>query len=201
MADSTVSTERRSPVSVLRIAYAPLLIDNKEALEYGEMVDMGNTLISAGYSPQMQNNQQFASGQQYDSYTSKTGGNVDIQTPGLNGADEKGLLGTSYNEKTGLIKSNKKDVIPYVGTVYSTENSDGTVNLYRFYKVKYSTNGETVTTKDSSGVTFQATTLNGQYIPLRNNGDDMDKLKGLDPVKDKEIIDAWFEKMVPDKED
>ena len=194
------STERKSPVSVLRIAYAPLIIDTVAGVEYGNVTEMNKALISAGYTPQMQNNQQFASGQQYDGYTSKTGGDVNIQTPGLNGDDHKNLLGYSYNSETGLIKSNKSDVVPYVATMYSTENSNGTVNLYKYYKVQYSNNGEQVTTKDSSGVTFQATTLNGKYEPLQYNGDDMDMIKGLDPVKDKEVIDAWFAQVVPSKE-
>lgn len=192
----TKTEERKSPISVLKYAYAPLISDTAEGVEYGAVVDMGKALISAGYTPAMNPAQQFAGGQQYDSYTSKSGGTHDVQTPGLNPDDYKNLLGYACSE-TGEITSNKSDVVPYVASMYATETSDGKVNLYKFFKVKFTFSGETVTTKDDSGVTFQATTLNGQYVPLINNGDDMKMMKGLDPVSDKETIDKWFSEIVP----
>lgn len=187
-----VSTERKSPVSVLDFAYAPLTVDTKEQVTYGDVVNMGGVLISANYTPQMNNSTQYASGQQYDSYTSKGGGTLDVQTPGLNGTDQEGLLGSKVSKTTGLITSNKSDVVPFVMAIYSTETSDGKVNLYKFPKVKFSSSGENATTKESNGVTFQATTLNGAYAPLINTGDDMFCIKGLDPVTDAETISTWF---------
>ena len=188
--------ERKSPVSVLKYAYAPLISDTAEGVEYGAVVDMGDTLISAGYTPAMNITPQYASGKQYDSYVSKSGGTHDVQTPGLNPDDYKNLLGYACSE-TGEITSNKADVVPDVASMYATETSDGKVNLYKFFKVKFTFSGETVTTKDANGVTFQATNLNGQYAPLIYNGDDMKMMKGLDPVSDKETIDKWFKEVVP----
>lgn len=188
----SASNERRSPVSVLELAYAPLTVDSKDQVTYGAVVNMGGTLISANYAPQMNTTSQFAGGQQYDSYTSKSGGTVDIQVPGLNGTDQQGLLGYKLNSTTGLITSNKSDVVPFVMVIYSTETSEGRINLYKFPKTKFTTSGENATTKESNGVTFQTTTLNGTYSPLIKTGDDMFCLKGLDPVEDSETINAWF---------
>lgn len=189
--------ERRSAVSVLQLAYAPLVLDTKNMLTYGEVVPMDNVLMSAGYTPRMNNASQFASGQEYDSYVAKSGGTVNIQVPALNSSDELGLFGCTEDEE-GVVASNKSDVVPNVMVIYSTETSQGMVNLYKFPKVKFTDQGETATTKNENGVTYQAQNLSGNYSALIHTGDDKFNIKGIDPNSDdgKKLIEDWFKTAV-----
>ena len=185
-------------MSVLQLAYAPLGLDTKNMLTYGEVVPMDNVLMSAGYTPRMNNASQFASGQEYDSYVAKSGGTVNIQVPALNSSDEVGLFGCTEDEETGVVASNKSDVVPNVMVIYSTETSQGMVNLYKFPKVKFTDQGETATTKNDNGVTYQAQNLSGNYSALIHTGDDKFNIKGVDPNSEdgKKIIEDWFKTAV-----
>lgn len=190
--------ERRSAVSVLQLAYAPLVLDTKETLTYGNVVPMDNVLVSAGYTPRMNTASQYASGQEYDSYVAKSGGTVNIQIPALNSSDEVGLFGCTEDEETGVITSNKGDVVPNVMVIYSTVTSKGMVNLYKFPKVKFTDQGETATTKNENGVTYQAQNLSGNYSALIHTGDEKFNIKGVDPksADGKKLIEDWFKTAV-----
>lgn len=192
------SSERRSAVSVLRLAYAPLVKDTKDIITYGGVVEMDNILISAKYSPRMNIASQYASGQEYDSYVAKSGGTIEIQVPALNSSDETGLFGCTKEETTGVVASNKGDVVPNVMVMYSTETSQGLVNLYKFPKVKFTDQGETAVTKNESGITYQAQTLSGSYSALIHTGDEKFDIKGVDPKSDegKALIETWFSSAV-----
>lgn len=150
-------------------------------LTYGDMVEMDNVLVSAGYTPRMN---RYASGQEYDSYVAKSGGSIEIQVPSLNSSDEIGLFGCTKDETTGVVASNKGDVVPNVMVIYSTETSQGLVNLYKFPKVKFTDQGETATTKNENGVTYQSQTLSGNYSALIHTGDEKFNIKGVDPKHD-----------------
>lgn len=188
------STERRSAVSVLRFAYAPLTIDSKDMVTYGEVKDLDDTLISAGYTPRMNTASQYAGGQEYDSYVAKAGGTLDIQIPAITASEETDFFGCNKDETTGVVASNKEDVVPDIMVIYSTQTSKHKVNLYKFPKVKFTNQGESVTTKTESGITYQAQTLSGNYAPLLNTGDEMFVIRGVDPktAEGKKTIDDWF---------
>lgn len=188
------SEERRSAVSVLQLAYAPLAVDTKETLTYGDVVPMDNVLVSAGYTPRMNSTSQYASGQEYDSYVAKSGGTIEIQVPALNASDETGLFGCKEDEETGVVASNKGDVVPNVMVIYSTETSEGKVNLYKFPKVKFTDQGESATTKTESGITYQAQTLSGNYSALIHTGDEKFTKRSVDPntAEGSKLISDWF---------
>ncbi|MCM1055941.1 MAG: hypothetical protein NC394_10525 [Bacteroides sp.] len=188
------NNNRRSAVSVKRLAYAPLVQDTKKAIVYGEVKDLEDILISAGYTPRMNTASQYAGGQEYDSYVAKAGGTLEIQVPALTSEDEAGFFGSRTDEATGVVASNKEDVVPNVMVMYSTETSEHMINLYKFPKVKFTNQGESTTTKTESGITYQSQTLSGNYANLIHNGDDMYSKKGVDPntPEGKKFIDDWF---------
>ena len=76
--------------------------------------------------------------------------------------------------------------------IYSTMTSDGKINLYKFPKCKFASQGENVQTTDENGVTFNSLALQANYKALINTGVDKYCVKGLDPVTDKASIDAWI---------
>ena len=190
-----VSTERKAPVGTQRFAVIPLSKDSGETLTYSNTVtEIAAALITAKYTPKMNSNTQFASNQAIDSYVAKAGGTLDITLCGLNASDESLLFGSKVNETTGLITSNKDDVVPDVMVAYSTNRSDGTINLYKFPKVKFASQGETAETADDSGIKYQGVTLQGTYKPTINNGDDSYIIKGVatSTAEGKALETAWF---------
>lgn len=188
----TQSTERRSAVTTLQFAVAPLTTDSAEKLEYGTPVILQDNLITAKYTPNMNKASQHASGVEVESYVAKNGGTLDITVRALNAADETALFGSKVDATTGVLVSNKDDIVPDNMVIYSTRRSDGKLNLYKFAKAKFTSQGESVQTIDENGITYQALSLQAGYKPTINNGNDMYVVKGADPTTDKALIEEWF---------
>ncbi len=188
----TQSTERRSAITTVKFAVAPVVTDTEEKLEYGDVITLQNTLITAKYTPKMNTASQYAGGIEVESYVAKNGGTLDITARALNSADEAALYGSKVDETTGVLVSNKDDIVPDNMVIYSTRRSDGKLNLYKFAKAKFTSQGESVQTIDENGITYQALSLQAGYKPTINNGNDMYVVKGADPTTDKALIEEWF---------
>ena len=192
MAAITQGTERKAAVCTERFAYAPLTTDSSETLAYGDVVEIKDILITTKYTPKMNSASQYASGVEVDSYVAKAGGTLDITIVNTNPTDDVTLFGSKLNETTGVLESGKDDVVPDVMVMYSTKTSTGKINLYKFPKCKFTSQGESAQTTDENGITFNGLALQANYKALLNTGKDMYVAKGLDPVTDKATIDDWF---------
>lgn len=186
------STERRSAVTVLQLAVAPLTKDTADELSYGDVTKLEDNLITAKYTPRMNTAGQFASGVEVESYVAKNGGTLDITVRALNAMDESILFGSKIDSETGVLVSGKDDLVPDNMIIYSTRRSDGKLNLYKFPKAKFTSQGESVQTVDENGITYQSLGLQAGYKPTLNNGNDMYVVKGADPETDKQLIEEWF---------
>ncbi|MDR0223270.1 MAG: phage tail protein [Oscillospiraceae bacterium] len=197
---SVLSPIGKINVNTDRVSFAALVSDTADAVTFDSTAtELSKSVVSFGYQPTMQTNDFWASGQQIDTYVAKSGGTVNLTVPVTEAILEKLLFGSQYDVASKMITSNKDDVIPYVMLSVSTKRSDGTVNLYKFPKVKFASQGESVQTSNASGVTYSSVQLNGNYSPLINNGDDMYVIKGLDvsTVEGQEIYDEWFDASLP----
>lgn len=195
MAAITQATDRKSAVSTLRFAICPLKNDSGDGLEYESTVtEIANNLITAKYTPKMNTGSQYASGMEVDSYVAKSGGTLDISVCGLTATDETLFFGSKIDKTTGVLVSSKNDVVPDVMVIYSTKRSDGKVNLYKFPKTKFTSQGESAQTSEENGVTYQATTLQGNYKPTLYDGNDMYCVKGVDlkTEEGRRFEAAWF---------
>lgn len=192
MAAITQGTERKAAVCTERFAYAPLTTDSSETLAYGDVVEIKDILITTKYTPKMNSASQYASGVEVDSYVAKAGGTLDVTIVNTNPTDDVTLFGSKLNETTGVLESGKDDVVPDVMVMYSTKTSTGKINLYKFPKCKFTSQGESAQTTDENGITFNGLALQANYKALLNTGKDMYVAKGLDPVNDKTTIDDWF---------
>lgn len=194
MAAITQGTARKSAVSTLRFAVAPLTLDNGTTLTYGAVHEIENNLVTVKYAPEMQSASQYASGIEVDGYVAKAGGSLDVSLVNTNSEDDTILFGTAVEVATGVSVSNKDDIVPDVMVIYSTKNSDGTINLYKFPKAKFTSQGESTQTVDDKGVTYNSVSLQAKYKALINNGDEMYSVKGLDisSTEGKAFETAWF---------
>lgn len=192
---STITDTSRAPsVSTDRLAFAPLTVDTGTTLTYGEVVEIDKVLISVSRTPKMNSSKMYASGQCIASYVAKAAGQLQITMPSLDNSDEVLLFGKTYDETTKTVTNNKDDYVPAVMAIYSTKRADGTVNLYKVMKVKFTEGAENIETQDDSGAKFQSVQISGDYEQLIKNGDDVIMLRGVDPSTSdgKTIITAWF---------
>ncbi len=194
MAEEKIIDNRKSNVTTLRFAVAPLETDSADELKYGAVTEMQNNLITAGYQPTINRASQYASGVQVEEYAAKNGGTLNVTVCGLTAEDEELFTGSAYDADSSVITSNKDDIIPDLMAIWSTKRSDGTINLYKAPKVKFASQGETVNTTDENGITYQATSLQGNYRPLLKTGDDIFSIKGvnLKSEEGKALEEAWF---------
>lgn len=77
--------------------------------------------------------------------------------------------------------------------IWSTQRSDGKVNLYKIMKAKFSSQEE-ASTSDDSGVRYNGTALQAEYKATIRSGDIMFKEKKVDPNTEAgaALIEAWF---------
>ena len=185
--------ERKPAVCTDRYATAELIIDSKENLTYGDVVEVSTTLITMNYAPKMNNAEMYASGVAAESYVAKSGGTADVVVVGLNAEDENRYFGSTIRGD-GLVISNKNDVVPDRMIIWSTRSSSGKKNFYKIFKAKFMSQGESAETTDANGVKFNGTKLKAEYANTIFNGDDMAFIKGVDTSTPEgaALEEAWF---------
>lgn len=185
-------TERKAPTGLKRLTYFPLTADTASALTYGEAYPMSKAFMSADYQAATQTAGLYADNQEVDHVVVSTGGTLNNSVTQLNTEDHITILGAKAAPGGKGYVLNKDDAAPYLGVAYMTTNSDGTVNLLKFFKVKFS-KGQTTNQSTGEGApTFATNTLNGNYVPTLYDGNAMAEAKGLDPVTDAAFIESWF---------
>lgn len=190
MAES--SNPAKSVVGVERLAMWKIVTDNKETLAYGEKYEFTDSLKAAGYVPNVLNASNYADNKQIESAAQKNGGTLDIEVSDFSAKAETMLFGSKVDG--GVVVSNKNDVIPFVGVAFMQTFDDGTVDLYKFPKVKFTPQGKSASTITDGGLTYQSTKAQGKYMATLKNGDEMYLEKYANRESDKEKIEAWFAK-------
>ena len=185
----------RPAVSTDRYATALLTEDSGNHLSYESVYEVESDLITAKYTPKMNNAGMYASGIEVESYVAKAGGTLDLTVVGLSATEEKEYFGAKLlTDANNLLVENKDDYVPDRMVIYSTTRSNGKKNLYKFPKAKFTSQGEEATTSDDSGVKFNGTALQANYKATVYSGDIMFQIKDVDPdtIEGAALIDAWF---------
>lgn len=185
----------RPSVSTKRFATALLTEDSGTNLAYGEVKEIETDLITIKYTPKMNSASMYASGIAVESYVAKSGGTTDITVVGLTADEEADYFGaTVLANHNDLVVDNANDYVPDRMVIWSTQRSDGKMNLYKIMKAKFASQGEQADTSDDNGVKYTGTSLQADYKALINSGDIMFKEKKVDPDTEvgAALINAWF---------
>lgn len=185
----------RPSVSTKRFATALLTEDSGNALTYGAVEEIETNLITIKYTPKMNSASMYASGIAVESYVAKSGGTLDVTVVGLTADEEASYFGASVLAGSNdLIVDNANDYVPDRAVIWSTQRSDGKINLYKIMKAKFASQGEQADTSDDSGVKFNGTALQAEYKALINSGDIMFRMKKVDPdtPAGAALIETWF---------
>jgi len=186
--------EKKPVFGVDRLAFAPITTDSAENITYGTVVEWKKALIRAALTPNNASGSLEASDQTVDQYVMKMGGSLEIVTTALVPEDDVLLFGDKKDTATGVITTSGDDIVPEVMCIYSTRRSDGTMNLYKVHKTKFSPPTETGETATVGNRPYQTISLQGNYVNTLFDGRSVSKLRGLDvsTPEGQQKYDAWF---------
>lgn len=194
MATNTTTTtdkRRRSTINVARLTMWKMTEDTREKTTYGEMPHTwDNSLASVKYTPKMQTNEEYGDGIKVEAYVAKDGGDIDVTVNGFGAGDGVFLFGET--DKNGTEVSGADDIVPNVCVAYYTKRTDGKLNLYKFPKTTFYPEGEDAKQQEGTTISYGTANLKGTYMPLISTKEDVYKRLGVDPKKDEELIEKWF---------
>lgn len=163
------------------------------AVEFGERLkNFSDTLTSNSQSA-------AADGVVVETFTGIGTGTLTLGLSDLIPDERKMMFGETVNTHTdgNVIVTTGKEKIPCVRAALMTDRSDGKVNLYKFFKVKFAPGEKSVEQINESGqATFTTISISGTYFQCHSEKIDGLKAeaKAVDPtsVGGKTFIQKWF---------
>lgn len=178
-----MANEKTAPVNVKR-----LTIFYKEE-ETEKTLNLTGRLMA--YKDTMSSNSEPLSGDgevQDIAYGYSTG-SLELDIHELTGAERAIMYGEKIKNGTNVTTAN--DNPPYVGVALLVERNDGTVNLHKWFKVKFTPNDESVTQISNGKKTFSTTSIKGIYINDANNSYRASR-RQIDPTTEATTVENWF---------
>lgn len=208
----SANIDNRSPINVAHLTMWEMTADTNNELTYESFPrTFSNQLNSFSYTPTVNTAVQYGDGVKVEEVYSKDGGTCNCVVRAFSADDEAFLFGGSNvggqisypkqgageeteTEYLDEVKTNRDDVIPYVCVAFETKRSDGRINLYKFFKVKWAPTGEQLNQAQGSQIQFGTAALNGTYSPTIYDGYDMAKVTGfkLEGTEAYKFYNAWF---------
>lgn len=190
-ANTTTDKRRRSTINVARLTMWKMTEDTSEKTTYEETpYTWDNSTSNVKYTPKMQTNDQYGDGIKVESQVAKDGGDIDVTVNGFGPGDGVFLFGET--DENGTEVSGADDIVPNVCVAYYTKRTDGKINLYKFPKTTFYPEGEDAKQQEGTTISYGTANLKGTYMPLISTKKDLYKRLGVDPDKDKDLIEKWF---------
>ena len=172
----------KSEVNARGLVVWPIVDEDTEAC--GAAVEFGERLKNI--SDQLQSNTQSAAsdGVVVETYTGTGTGNLALGVSDLLPSEETLLFGRTVASGNVVITTGKEKT-PCVRTAFITDRSDGKVNLYKYFKVKYAPYERSTQQVNESGqATFTTLTVNGTYFQSQSSSVEGLKaeVRGVDPT-------------------
>ncbi|MCL1823930.1 MAG: hypothetical protein FWG44_06975 [Oscillospiraceae bacterium] len=172
-----------------QLAIAPVKTDSAETIEYDTVTKFPKSHISITITPTSNSGQQWAENQSINNWASKTGGTFSIVVAYLRTEEKAVAYGETLDTATGVLVSNKDDVIPDVMLITLLRSND-TNTLIKLPKAKLSGAPITGTTETEGGKTLSTVTISGTYGATIYDGNDKYEKQGVTQESD---ITAWFD--------
>lgn len=117
-----------------------------------------------------------------------SGGTLEIDIHELTDAERVAIYGEK--QVKGANVTTDSDNPPYVAVALIVERNDGTVNLHKWFKVKFTPNDENVVQISDGKKTYSTISLQGTYIDNGTVGYRASRRR-LNPTTDTNIITQW----------
>lgn len=172
-----------APVNVKRMVVFYNDGETEKTFDFSERIMTYKDTISSNSEPLC------GGGEVRDIAYGMSSGNLELGIFELTNEERKVLYGEKVvkgaNVTTGAISPD------YVGVAVLVERNDGTVNLHKWFKVKFAPNDEDVTQISDGKKTFSTITLKGTYIKDGENGYRATQ-RQIDPTEKATVVSSWF---------
>lgn len=185
----------RTPINVKRLAMWKIT-EGTSADTYGTVIDFDKRFMSYTDDVAFATAQLYGCGELMDSVSKPTQGNLVLNIHALKASERGDVLGETTGADSATLTGG--EIAPYMVTALAEELPNGHVNLYKYYKVKF-TQGQGGTQQSETGVTFSTTSLNGVYIKNGRVGKMRDIKFDVDPTTEEgsALYESWFTTAVP----
>lgn len=182
------------PINIKDLAIFPMITEETAAIAatYGENKSFKNRFMSFNDTPKSQSGSLLGDGAITNQYSAKNGGDLTLNIQQLVAGERVALFDES-EETDGTTSMGKDDLVPYCAVVFKVENDDGTIDLYKYPKVKFTEQQTGVEQKSENGVKYSTTSLKGTYIFDLKNKKARHIKEDMDEVTDAAEIAAWYE--------
>lgn len=157
----------KSEVNARGLVVWPIIDEDNESC--GSAVSFGERLKNISDTLQTNSQSVASDGVVVETYTGIGTGTLGLGLSDLIPAEETLLFGRTLKNGNVVITTGKER-IPCVRTAFITDRSDGKVNLYKYYKVKFAPYEKSVQQINESGqATFTTITINGTYFQSQSS--------------------------------
>lgn len=185
----------RLPINIANLAIWPMTTEETatSAAVYGTKIDYVNRFMSFSDTPKQQEGGVSGDGNVTNKYFAKDGGELSLNIQRLIAAERVALFDETQ-EADGTTSMGKADTIPYCGVAFTVENDDGTIDLYKYPKVKLIEQTTSVEQKAENGIKYSTMSLKGGYLFDQKNGKARYINEDLSPATNAAEITAWYAK-------
>lgn len=135
----------------------------------GAVVSFGERLKSITDRPQTSVQSAASDGVVVETYSGMGVGGIELGLSDLIPSEETLLFGREVSN-SNVVVTTGKERIPCVRVAFITDRSDGKVNLYKYYKVKFTPYEKSVQQISESGqATFSSITVSGTYFQSQSS--------------------------------
>ena len=177
-------------INISQLVIWPMMADTESDTTYGDVTSLVNRFMSFSDAPKQVASNQRGDGKVVSEFVTKNGGELTLNITALVSTEKSLLYGERIAGGTNIM--NMTDLIPFVGVGFVVENDDGTVDLYKYPKVKFTEQPTKVNQKGENGVTYATDSLKGNYIFTNSKNDGRYILEDLDKLADGATILKWL---------
>lgn len=174
-------------INVKRLAMWEMTDEKEET--YGDVMPFDKRLMTYKDTPSVGEAELYGCGVLVAVASRNSGGSLELGIHGLTGDEREVMYGENIVGGTNVTSA--EDVPSYVAVAVMSENEDGTVNLRKWFKVRFSPHDESISQIEGDKISFSTPTVKGTYVVnstdwIRASRDD------VDTVEDAEFINKWF---------
>lgn len=181
----------KTNINVQEITIIP--ITDEDEGTYGTALDLTGRARSVTYTPNVKKAHLRGDGEVQETVFDTSDGTIALNVNYLTDAERQVILSETVQNGSNVIKGNEQPK-PCVVIFKSLCTKDGSiVNLYKFFKVVFDPNEESVT-QIEDGITYSTVQIKGTYTKNKHNKAVMAARRHIDTTvsANSTIIDSWY---------
>ena len=187
-----IKVKAKPPINVEKLVIWSMTDEDNET--YGEALDFDKRFMTYTDSIATNSVSLYGCGVAVDKATSLGEGSLSYGIHAFTAEERVAIFGETKNAEKDIVVTTGNEIIPYVATAHMTKKRDGKVNLYKYFKVQFPPNEDSVQQISDGNITYSTLTINGTYV----RSESQDAMRAIaydvDPESSegKTLIEKWF---------